>query len=458
MKKSIIVVVVLLVAIALLPLIGNTLIKQRIDTQISSLKTVGLEIKSDVSSETYLHTSRHFEFLLKDSKAFVSYLNKYSKKQIPPYVNALLNGVVIGSDVEYLNLPFAKSFKVDLYPLTLSPKIADSLRQNDIKFYNYLEKFLQSKGILYHINYNLINSDFDGYMKDVDANQTLSNGMQMALKLQKVNFEGNGELIAPDRIQTKIKTLNIDLLDENQHIKLFLKKFASSSNFESQSTYLTSAELKELTMKIDSKSEDTNLSVKNFKVNASSNAQGEAVELESKSSMDSLNFHSRVLSVDMKKFHSAIAVNGLSKEVFKKLSTLLAQNQVNNSLGHIEAMKKSIIELVAQGFVLNIADFSVDKLSVNDAKDMDGFTLQSTITMKKDASLAQKIQLSPLLAIGSLDLKSKIALSKEFLALVVKNQALAQKIESYAKVEHNRLLYDISFIDAKTTINGKALQ
>ena len=140
MKKSILLVATILVIIATLPIIGNSFIKKMIDTRLVELKSHGLATKNDTSKSNYLHSFRHFEFTVQDSSKFLKYLNTFSDKQIPPFVNATLRGATVGMDVEYNNLPFAKGLSIEIYPLTLSDNIAQGMKDEDEAFYNYVEK------------------------------------------------------------------------------------------------------------------------------------------------------------------------------------------------------------------------------------------------------------------------------------------------------------------------------
>ncbi len=167
MQKSIVAVVFILVLIALLPIVGNRFMKTTISQRVAELQSVGLEVSKEKSEFGYLNTSRHFEFILKDTQKFITYLEQYSQKQIPPYVDALVKGVLLGVDLKYSNFPFAKSLTLELYPI-----------------------FLSTKGIFYHIQYNFLNNDFKGFVKGINEKYKLDNGLKLIALLQKANFNG----------------------------------------------------------------------------------------------------------------------------------------------------------------------------------------------------------------------------------------------------------------------------
>ena len=447
MKKSIIAVALILVVIAILPIAGNQYIKSSIDDRVAELQSYGLEVKEDKSVSTYLNTSRHFEFYLKDSSKFIDYLNNYSENQIPPYVNAIINGLVVGADIEYSNLPFAKSQSVEIYPLRLAPEMEASLKKNSPDFYTYLEKFLKLKGILYHINYNLINSKFDGYIKDIDESYTLRNKAELNLVLNKVVFNGKGELLAPTRLESKIKTFNLSVIEEHEQVNIFLNGFSSSSNFESQNTYISSADINSLKLVMVGLNDDMNVSIGNMRFNASSNDQGKDTELSSKVSINSMNVNSGRLAFDLKEFNMDIALDGIDKKLFEELRTL------NNP----QEVQMKTAELLSKGFTLNIADFSTKDITLNKVEKLGGYDMKSNIVLKADPDMLQKIQQNPMLMVKFIDMKTNLKISKKILTLLTQATPMASTIISYAKEENNSYIFEMNFADSKASINGKQL-
>jgi len=455
MKKSIVAVVVLLLLIAALPMIGNSFIKHSIDARVAELKSYGLDTQKQSEISSYLHTSRHFEFVLKDSKEFVAYLNKYSDKQISPYVNAMLEGVLIGADVRYSNLPFAKAFEVEIYPIALSQNMQNSLQKNDSAFEKYVDTFLQKKGILYHIEYNLRNSDFKGFLKDIDEEHTLKNGVEVSLILEKAKFNGNGTLLAPTTLEAKIKTFRMEALEKSAKVSISLDGLSSSANFESQNTYLSSAKIKDIKVVIGGTGQDLNASMKNFRINASSNDQDGGVELNSKSSFDSFDIASDILNVQMKKFNFDIAVNGLNKDIFEKIHLLSSQSSMMSEARYQQKLQNLLLNLLSDGLEINIAELSLKNLVTNTNNELQGFKMKIDSKIKKDALLKSKIQTSPFLALGDIDISSHVKISKKLFHVMLQEYGLLNYIAQYAKEDGDDLLFEMKFSDTHASINGK---
>lgn len=457
MKKSIIIVLLVLVVIGLLPIIGNSFMKKTIDERLIELKSFGLETTSDEGNSTYLRTSRHFEFLLTDSHKFVNYLQKYSDAQIAPYVNTMLDGVLLGADVDYSNLPFAKAMTIEIYPLGLSPEMQLSVRENDLQFSTYVDKFLESKGILYHINYNLLNDDFDGYVKDIDEKYKLDDGLELDLTLKKATFKGNGALIAPNQLSSKVKEMQISANKDSMELNVVLRKFSSKSNFESQNTYITSAEFKDIEILLAGTAQDLNVSVKDVKVNGSSNDQGTESELNSRTAVKKMSFESGDMAFTLKGLALDIALNGLNKEKYEELRVLVSKNSNLNSAVSQKELQGSVLSLLEKGLVLEIADFSLKNIETDSLGDLNGFDVKSVFTLKADSSLRQKMQISPLLALSNMNVVTNIKISKEIYAQLLKNRSMLASLTKYAKVDGDDYIFDISLIDSKIIVNGKAL-
>ena len=457
MKKSILIVALLLVSIAILPIIGNSFMKSRIDERIVKLDSFGLATSKDDTNSTYLNTSRHFEFILKDSKKFTEYIKQYSDKQMPAYVDALLSGMLVGADVEYSNLPFAKAFTIDIYPMALSASAQEDIALNDLALSLYVEKFLQKKGIFYHIEYNLLNDDFKGHIKEIDEKYVYKNNIQIEAKLEKAHFSGNGPLIAPNRLKSKIKELYLNIKQDSMALKMVFKKFSAKSNFETKNTYVTSAEIKEVDLTLSGTQNDINISMQKIKLNGSSNDQGITTELNSKVSVKEMQYSSQGVGFSLNKLALDVALNELNKEKFESLRVMMSQKENLESFLEEKELQNAMLELLSKGLLLEIADFSLKSIEMDNGDDLKGFKIKSKITIKEDASLAQKIQLSPLLAISNIDLLSNIRLSKEIYMLLLNSQPILQTLTRYVKEDGDEYIFDIKFIDSHMSINDKAL-
>lgn len=458
MKKIVIFLVVAVLLAAALPIIGNKLVENSLDDRISTLSSYGLEVSQAKTQSSYLSTKKHYEFLLSDADKFVEYLNKYSDRQLPPYVNAVFEGVLIGADVEYCNFPLSKAVSVDIYPLTLSENTMESIKNDDTDFHEYLEKFLHSKGVLYHIDYNIVSEDFSGFVKDIKESYTLKDGTKISLNLLDATYSGNGELIAPNSIISHISTINLEVDNARTKLDFVLNGFSSSSSFESQSTYITSGDLKNLKLIVNASNENLVFDVNDIKANFSSNTQGEKAELNAKSSLESMSIKSDKIDAVVKNFAYDVALNGLDKDSLEELRVIFSHSKVSSAMNLQKDLEAPMIQLFSKGLELDIAKFSLENITLDQTENLEGFEIKSVLKIKQDKDLAAKINMSPLLVSQNVDMTINIKISKPIYAKLTNNMPMTSMASSYAKEDGNSVLFDLTFINGEFKINGKALR
>jgi hypothetical protein len=457
MKKSIIVVVILVAIVAALPIVGNSFMKEMIDTRVNELESFGLKAQTQTTQSSYLSSSRHFEFVLEDSDAFVEYLNKYSNQQISPYVDAMLNGVVIGADIEYSNLSFAKAIEVEIYPLSLPTDMKDEMRKEDLAFATYLEKFLESKGVLYHISYNILNSKFKGYIQDIETSYDFNKELKVDFKLNGATFSGEGELIAPKEIKSKIKSFHVNIINKDKKLNINLAKLSSKSEFDSKNSYETDMKLKSFEMLLRGTQNDANITMDDVELSASSDDTKEKSNLETQVSVKEFRVDSKELSLEMKKFAFELKIKDLDKEKYEVFRSIASRNDMANSLKYQKDVQNSLLQLIEKGLTINMKEFSVKEVIVNDIGNIKGFDVKTEIIIKEDATLGQKIAMSPLMAIGNLEVHLKMKIDKKMYSYIMQNPGMMMQLNSYAKEDANNVIFNIDFVDSKVTVNGQAL-
>ncbi|MEA1891801.1 MAG: DUF945 family protein [Campylobacterota bacterium] len=458
MKKIVIILLLAFFVIALLPIVGNNLVENKLDDRLSTLSSYGFELSKAQTNSSYLSTKKHYEFLLKDSQKFIAYLKKYSDKQAPEYVKAALEGVLVGADVEYSNIPFMKEISIDIYPLRLSKKMVSYVKEEDLDFYSYLEKFLRSKGVLYHINYNIVSEDFDGFLKDIKESHTLKDGTKLTLNLLDATYSGNGELIAPNRLISHVKKINLEVDTQKTDIIFNLDGFSSSANFMSQGTYVNAGDLKSAEIMIDRDGEDILIKANEIKVNLSSNTQGDKAELNARTSLDKLSIKSDKFDVDMKDFTYDIALSELEKDSFEKLRVLISRMKISSTSSLEEEMKSAIVEMLSYGLKLNIAQLALENITLNKTQNLEGFDIELTLIVKEDSDLAKKIDRSPLLVAENIEMTTDIKLSNPLYEKLTKGLPATNMLKSLAKQESDGIRFKIVFLDGQFKVNGKAMQ
>jgi hypothetical protein len=459
MKKIIIALVVVLVAIALLPILGNSVAEKVLQERIDIITSNGVELKSEKSETSYLNTQKHYEFLLSDAPKFMAYLDKHSDAQIPPYVEAMMEGVVVGIDIKYSNFPLSTKVIVDIYPLTMPTNISQELKKEDMNFYTYVEKFLQNKGLLYHINYYLSDDVFVGYIKNINEEYSFDNGSKIKFSLKEATYHGEGPIVSPKDLQTNISKIEVQLDDSKQSVVFEMDDLRSASSFESHSTYALSASLNSmLLITKDSRNSNIEMSVDALKLNASSNAQGEKAEFNAKSSLGELKFSSPKVNVVASEFNYNISLDDVDKDAYEEFRKLTSNSKTNYSNGVEKELQESITKLLSKGLSLSVADISVTQLSIENKKPIDGFSMMAKLVVNEDANLAKKLNQNPMSASKNFNLASTLKFSKEFYALINQLAPITFMANSLVKEEGNNVVFKITLNDGILSINDKVMK
>ncbi len=460
MKKIILAIMLLVIVVLLLPIFGNSVTKTILNDRVTILTSNGLTLKNDTTQATYFTTKNHYEFSVSDTGRFVKYLNQYSDAQIPPYVDALIDGVNVGIDIEYSNFPFYSKVLVDIYPLSLSTKTMNEFKSSDVNFYAYVKDLLESRGVLYHINYDITAEEFDGYIKDIDEKYDFSNGTKIGFKLQGATYEGQGPLIAPRSLRSNISDINLDVYYAGQSFIFKLNDLSSAFTFQSRSTYASSASIKSFSILIDeNKSGKTNFDIDEMKMNLSSNTQGKSAEFYIKSSIGKLKVKSKGSNIIASDFNYDISIDGVDKDSYEEFRELTSSANVstNYSLSFEKKLQEAVTNILSKGFVITIADLSIAKIGLENKKPIDAFSMMIKIVLKEDASLAKKLKSSPMTFVNNINLDSTIKLSKDFYTLINREAPLTAIANPYSIIDGDKIIFKIKLEDGRVIVNNKVI-
>ena len=457
-KTSLIIVALLLVAIAILPVVGNKYMQSSVKEALKNADAHGLKLLTSKTDTGYLSTKKHFEFVVKDSSEFVAYINSHAHTQLPVQTQSELDGTVIGFDVSYSNIPFAKSVKFSLYPLKLSKVVSNELKTEDIGFYNHISEFLKNKGLLYYGEYNLINSEFKSYMKDIDDNYTLQNSSDVNITVKGVSFKGKGDILAPEKLATRVKTIRFIAAQKEAHAKLLVKNFETNNHFVSWSDYTNEAAFDTMEFVVAGTQDDVNIAVEGLKTSSNALKKAEHVAMYSNSSVKNIKVVSKQLNLAATNFKTEVSVTNIALKPFQRLSAFMSDTSSTNMMLQQQVLQEDVLAILSEGMQIKISDISLENLTLNDTKKFGGFKVNLDFKVKKDADIAKKMQQSPLLLLSNMDMDSKVTLSKPFYSLLLQSSPMAQQLNAYAKEKNGNVVFDITLHNAKLQVNGKTIK
>ncbi len=378
MKKTAIFIFILLCVSAALPIIGNQIIEETLEKKITKLESKGMNILKKERKSGYFNTSRHYEILLDETK--------------------------YGIDLKYSNIPFTEAVSLDLYPLSVPLNILNDLEKKDKGFANFIKGFVAGKGILYHINYNLMDANFDGFIKDIDEIYTMKNNSIFKIRFLGASFKGNSDAGSPFRIETFVKKIHLLVEDRKDLIAL---------------------------------------DIANIELNASVYSINEKVQLDSQVYFENMYLISNNKDLNISSFDYDANFSNIDMKAYKEF------------LGSKQS-KKNLVKLLSQGVDINIAKLSLKNIN-RYGKDLKGFTLSSDMHIKADKNLAFKVRISPLLALSNLEIDFKSKISKKIIDEIVKDSFIPKKFMKYRTSSGDDVVFDFSYESGVLIVNGKTI-
>lgn len=457
-KTTLSISLLVIILIVLAPLIGNSFMQKLINENIKNLAANGIVLKSQKEQSSYLSTKKHFEFILKNSDAFVNYLRAYSKTKIPESVKTLFQRAIIGVDVEYSNIPFSKAIILEIYPRTFSKKLMQQMQVKSPDIYKHLKTFLDAKGILYHIEYNLLSEDFSGFIQNIDDAYTLQKNKKISMKLLDTHFRGNGNIIAPKSLKITVNTIKFNIQDAANNFTFNIDDLKSASTFTSYTHYSSKSKIHHINLSLQTPKENVNIDINNLHVNSFSKNKDKKITLSSKTSIEDFKFHSQKVNFDIENLNTHVSMQGLEAKSFETFIKLFAtSNKVNNALLQVE-LRSSLTHLLSHGFKIEIPDISCSKFTLNKVRDLGSVKINADIQIKEDKDLIEKLKISPMLLLSNLSAKADIKLANAMYLKIIENSPMAPTIASYAKKDADSVYFHILFDDSRLMVNDKVIK
>lgn len=435
MKKFFIFISVVIALIALLPLVGNSLTETLLDSNIENLKSRGLDLTESQRDSSYITTKRHYEFKVESS----SQLNALGDKNFVEF----FKDMVVGVDVEYSNIPMMKDVKVDIYPLRFSKKTKKLLQERDSDFYNTIESFLQKRGLLYHLNYNLVSRDFNGYLKNIEEHYLSKDAKRFSLRVMDFHYKGRGDLKLQSFLDYTLSHLLFEYSSRGESVAVEVRELISQAKSESSSSYSTNNRAKKIFLRVKGAQDSIFLDAKDAVVNISSTRDLKE-SLYLKVATKELNTTQKDESFSLKDFNSEIELTGVDSEIVEKLRATSKRSK-----------KALVMQLLSKGLTLNILEFNAENLILKDGKKLGAFTLKSALKLKQDSTFAMKATLMPPLLLQDIDLELRVKLSDKIFLKAMDLYPMLSFIKSYSKDVGSSIVYDVSFIDGGLKLNGK---
>ena len=453
-KKLIIIGAAAAVALAAaLPLIGNASVEKVTQERIAMLEKNGIKVDRSDNGSSYMETKSHYVFTLEDADAFQNYIATLSEAQVPNYLSAMLDDVVMAADVEYSNILINSDVHLDLYPLSFTKASADRMKAEDPTLYAQMVKMLDEKAFLYHMNYDVTGEKFDGYIKDIDKNIEFDGGKKAKILFKSATFTGTGTLVEPKSVNMQIKNADVDfVLPDASRMLLKVSAIESDSTFNAKNSFDLNYKAKDLHFSYKDNMGKMDIEASQMKMASTSTSKDKKLFTTLESSVGSFKMKDINGSLEMKNFTLAVNADNIDEAAYEAFQSASAKAGSSSQFTMLAG-----VGVLSKGFDLNVKRLSVEKLSVRGSEMLDGFNHSMVVKVKPDDALVQKIQISPMAMMQNIDIDATLRFSNTFYNyLVEKNQNLVMA-NAYAKKEGNDVVFEVKLKEGQTTINGQSL-
>ena len=453
-KKLIVIGAAAAIALAVvLPFIGNASVEKVTQERITMLEKNGIKVERSDNGSSYMETKSHYLFTLEDQEAFQNYITTLSKDQVPNYLSAMLDDVVMGADVVYSNLLIDSDISLDLYPVAFREASADRMKAEDPKLYAEMVKMLDEKAFLYHMNYNVTGEKFDGYIKDIDKNLEFDGGKKAKIIFKSATFTGTGTLVEPKSVHMEIKEADVDFtMPDASRMLLEMRDLESDNSFSAKNSFDLNYDMRQLHFNYEDVMGKIDIRSKNMKMVSSSLSKDKKLSTKLRTSIESFKMNDLNGSLELQNFRFVMDADSIDEEAYEAFQTASEKAGSSSQFTMLAA-----IGVVAKGLNVNVEQLSVDKLQVRDSKLMDGFNHKISLKVKADDTLVQKIQVSPLAMLQNLDIDATLRFTNKFYNYLLQKNKNLVMANTYAKKEGSHVLFDIKLKEGAVSVNGQSL-
>ena len=410
--------------------------KKQVDAEFASLKTQGFAVEGKEVSEK----KEHFTISLKEPKKVATYLNAQGA-QVRPEDIEILKGLKLGIDIHYLSNAYsAASF--DMYPLALPTALTSAvLDSEDKEALKQLEKMIEKKTFLVHIDINKLGTGYKGYVKDI--NELIDADTKIRLMMTALKFTGDIKDNKFSSIKQTLKNFSIHSDDDeiNMQINNLTSNYAvtGSTKYDYTTDYLVEEIL--VTVKDEFK-----LRVANVSMDSDAKVSNSLAAVNAKTKVDSIHFIKGQKTSTLESLVFDMKAKNFDMQALEKLETIDPDNK--------QELLVTFQKLISHGIHFEIPNFSVQNVVYENQK-LEGFKLTSSFDIDKKLDLAA-LEQNPMAAIGAMDANLHLTLSNQLLELIAKQpQAMLVMMLFQPKDVNGQKVYKVELKDGTLSVNGK---
>ena len=410
--------------------------KEKVDAQIATLQNKGFV----VTAKEIDTKKEHFVITMDDSEKIAAFLTAKGMQTTAKDLESL-KGLKIGVDVEYLADAYS-AVSFDMYLLSLPTSFSSAnVSEDDKKVLKQIEKMIEKKTFLLHLDVNKLGSSFKGYMKDID--EVIEDDKKVKLSMKSLKFTGDIDDNKLAGIKQTLKHIAIQQEDNGLDVKMdnltSNYQVTGASNYD----YVTDYTVENISIFAD---DSFKMTMKNFTMDSTSKEKDGLLSVTANSTLDTIDFKDGQKSGSLKSLVFDIQANNFDIEALSKLETIDPNNE--------KELRSVAQQLISKGIQFSISNFSVKQIEV-DKKKLDGFTLTSTFDIDKSLDLSS-LEKNPMAAIGAMDANLKLTLSSQLFGLIAQQPQAVMAMMLFAPKDVNgKKVYKVELKNGKLTVNER---
>ncbi len=192
--------------------------------------------------------------------------------------------------------------------------------------------------------------------------------------------------------------------------------------------------------------------IKNLLLDSQTLSQKDTIDLTYKTSLGFVDSNLSGNHSKAEKVNVDIKIANVNKKSYRILEKLGGENPEQITAKELESLGLNIA--MSKNLSIDINDISIASLITN-SKNMGSAKIDGKISLDIDPKNAQLVALNPLMALASLKVDASIELSKEMLAMIMKDPRAMMLAFLPPKEKNGNVVYKITYSSGKLIINGQ---
>lgn len=407
--------------------------KKQVNHELTTLQQNGFGIENREVGKT----QEHFILDFSEPEKIIAYL-KYQGVQINTKNLSSLKGMKFAVDAKYLKDAYS-ALSTDISVKALPDEVVAALQKKDPGLLAHINKMIDDKSLLVHIDFNKLLNGFKGYVKDI--NETFTDDVPVNLLAKGMTFEGS---LANEKLKTLKQHIAQLSLHADKAVEVVLKNLTATytltgvTNYDAQTTY----------------------SVKNLKAYAADDFQMEGINIKgtsttalhnkllkssASSTIEKITLQEKQNRYALTETSLDVTLDNFDIEAFEKLQKTDPRDRL--------AINKLSEQILTQGIELNISNLSSKEVSIQH-QPMGSFHLNAygKIDSSLDLTAAQQ---NPLILLQALSAKTHIEASPALFSHLMQDPRAMMVMMLIPPQEKNgQKVYDLKYLKGKLTVNG----